>query len=191
MNNVDVACMSETNARWKNPQCYNIMFGVVPKFWKIFKLTTSDTSTTWYSIYKPGGTAALTTTKLSSRITSSGEDPHKLGRWSYIMFGNKNLAQLTIINAYRTCQQTSHSGVSTTHLQQWNILEERNQETEDIRSKMIQDFIIFTNELISPTHAVILLVDKKEAFISSECGLTKLTRKTNLTDPIFKNMVAI
>ena len=56
---------------------------------------------------------------------------------------------------------------------------------------MIQDLIIFTNELISPTHEVILLVDANEAFISSECGLTKLTRKTNLTDPIFKNMVTI
>ena len=50
---------------------------------------------------------------------------------------------------------------------------------------MIQDLIIFTNELISPNHEVILLVDANEAFISSEYGLTKLTRKTNLTDPIF------
>ena len=50
---------------------------------------------------------------------------------------------------------------------------------------MIQDLIIFTNELISYTHEVILLVDTNEAFISSERGLTKLTRKTNLTDPIF------
>ena len=50
---------------------------------------------------------------------------------------------------------------------------------------MIEDLIIFTNELISPNHEVILLVDVNEAFISSECGLSKLTRKTNITDPIF------
>ena len=56
---------------------------------------------------------------------------------------------------------------------------------------MIEDLIIFTNELISPNHGLILLVDSNEAFISSECGLSKITQKTNLTDPIFKNMVAI
>ena len=50
---------------------------------------------------------------------------------------------------------------------------------------MLQDLIIFTNELISPNHEVILLVDVNEAFISSECRLSKLTRKTNITDPIF------
>ena len=65
------------------------MFGVVRKFWKTFHLSTSETSTPWPSIYKPGGTATLTTTKLSSRITSSREDPHELGRWSYINFESK------------------------------------------------------------------------------------------------------
>ena len=50
---------------------------------------------------------------------------------------------------------------------------------------MLQDLIIVTNELISPSHEVILLVDTNEAFIFSECGLSKLTRKTNITDPIF------
>ena len=89
MNNVDVACISETNAHWKNPRCYNTMFCVVRKVWKRFQLTTSETSTPWPSIYKPGGTATLTITNLSSRIVSSGEDPHKLGRWSYITFGSK------------------------------------------------------------------------------------------------------
>ena len=111
------------------------MFGIVRKFWKRFQLTTSETFTPWSSIYKPGGTATLTITNLSSRIISSGEDPYKLERWSYITFGSKTQAQLTIINTYRTCQQTSHSEVSTTHLQQWDIIETRNQETEDIRSK--------------------------------------------------------
>ena len=50
---------------------------------------------------------------------------------------------------------------------------------------MLQDLIIVTNELISPNHEVILLVDTNEAFIFSECGLSKITRKTNITDPIF------
>ena len=50
---------------------------------------------------------------------------------------------------------------------------------------MLQDLIIFTNELISPNHEVILLVDANEDFISSECGLSKFTRKKYITDPIF------
>ena len=110
----------------------------------------------------------MTTTNLSSRITPSGENLHKLDRWSCITFGSNNQAQLIIINAYRTCKQNSNSGVATAHLQQWNIFEERNQETEDVRFKMLQYLMIFTNELISPNHEVILLVDANEAFISSE-----------------------
>ena len=45
-------------------------------FGKIFHLTTSETSTPWPSIYKPGGITTITTTDLSLRITSSGEDSH-------------------------------------------------------------------------------------------------------------------
>ena len=185
MHNVDVACMSETNAHWKNQRCKNTMYSVVRQFWKRFHITTSETSTPWPSIYKPGGTATITTTNLSSRITSSGEDPHGLGRWSYITFGSTNKVQLTIVNAYRTCKQTSNTGVSTAHLQQWDILEERNQESENIRYKMLEDLMLFINEIKSITHEVLLLVDANEDFISSECGLSKFTQSTNMTDPIF------
>ena len=44
-NDVDVACMSETNAHWKNQRCYNIMYGVVRNVLKRFHLTTSENST--------------------------------------------------------------------------------------------------------------------------------------------------
>ena len=50
---------------------------------------------------------------------------------------------------------------------------------------MIQDLIVFINDLSSPHHEVILLLDANETFISSECVLSKLTRKTSITDPIF------
>ena len=93
------------------------MYSVVRKFWKRLHIITLETSTPWPSIYKPGGAATIATTNLSSRIKSSGEDPHGLGRWSYITFGSVNQDQLTIVNAYRTCKQTSNSGVSTAHLQ--------------------------------------------------------------------------
>ena len=83
MHNVDVACMSETNAHWKNQRCNNKMYSVVRQFWKRFHITTSETSIPWLSIYTPGGTATIITTNLSSRTTSSGEDPHGLGRWLY------------------------------------------------------------------------------------------------------------
>ena len=45
--------------------------------------------------------------------------------------------------------------------------------------------MLFTNEIKSLTHEVLLLVDANEAFISSECGLSKFTQSTNITDPIF------
>ena len=50
---------------------------------------------------------------------------------------------------------------------------------------MLEDLMLFTNEIKSLTHEVLLLVDANEAFISSECGLSKFTQPTNITDPIF------
>ena len=125
LNNVDVVCMSETNCHWKNQRCCSTLYKVVRKFWKRFHLTTSETKTPWHTIHKPGGTSTIIITTLSTRITSSGEDPHKLGRWSYTIFGSSNRDHFTIINAYRTCQQSSNFGVSTAHLQQWDILEKK------------------------------------------------------------------
>lgn len=50
---------------------------------------------------------------------------------------------------------------------------------------MLEDLMLLTNEIKSLTHEVLLLVDVNEAFISSECGLSKFTQSTHMTDPIF------
>ena len=142
--------MSESKCHWKNRRYYSTLYKVVRKIWKIFHLTTSETKTPWPTIHKIRDTVPITTTTLSARITSSGEDSHELWRWSYTTFGSSNKIRLTIINDYRTYQQSSNCGVSTAHLQQWNILEERNQETDNIRLKIIQDLIVFINVLRSP-----------------------------------------
>ena len=50
---------------------------------------------------------------------------------------------------------------------------------------MIQDLIVFINDLCSPNHEVIHLNDSNGTCISRKCHLLKLTQQTNITDPIF------
>lgn len=78
LNNVDVTYMFETNSHWKNQRYYNMLYN----FWKLFHLSTSETKTKtpWPTIVKPGETATITPSTLCIRISSSGEDPHGLGR---------------------------------------------------------------------------------------------------------------
>ena len=47
---------------------------------------------------------------------------------------------------YRPCVPNDNQGVSTTHSQQWDILEGRQQE-KNIRDKMIKDLTIFVQSL--------------------------------------------
>ena len=123
LNNVDVACISETNCHWKNITHYIKWYENVLN---TLHLATSETKTPWPTIYKHRGTATITITTFSARSKSSGKYSHELGRWYYTTFGSSNEAQLKITNAYRTCQQSTNWGVSTTHFQKWDILEEIN-----------------------------------------------------------------
>ena len=93
--------------------------------------------------------------------------------------------RLTIINAYRTCKQDHKRGVSTTHLQQWNIIKETNQENEKIRSKHICGLISFINGFNKSNREVILLLDINEYFSSSESGLTQLTQQSTNTEEVY------
>ena len=91
--------------------------------------------------------------------------------------------QVTIINAHRPCNQSYESGISTSTIQQWDMLEELGQESTDIREKMIDDLTTFINKLISENHEVILLIDANEP-LTPGFGIARLLKSTNIIDPI-------
>ena len=183
--NVDICCLVETNTHWKHRRTKGKLLNVLNKFGKRQKIQTSETVTTWPSIYKPGGTMMISSPSLASRVITSGEDEEEYGRWSYTTYGGENNKRLTIIAAYRTCIPYDEMGVSTVHSQQWDIMEERNIEHMNIRAKIIKkDINIFMAILIKQNHEVITFIDGNEQFIPGNKGISKLTSHPAMLDPL-------
>ena len=67
-------------------------------------------------------------------------------------------------------------------MQQWQILEERDQKQEDIRHKIIIDLSHFIESLKNKKHEVILGIDANEPNILYNNGVSRLLQRTNLID---------
>ena len=99
-------------------------------------------------------------------------------------YRGKNKKKVTIISAYRTYKPNDNQGVSTAHSRQWDILEERQQEHENIRDKMINDLIDFVQSLSDRSHEIIVCIDTNEEFMPGKSDTAKLVELTNLIDPL-------
>ena len=125
----------------------------------------------------------MATTDIIPRITNSGKDKDSMGRWSHITIGAKKNYNVTIINAYRPCKQSHEKGISTTTTQQWDMLEELEQESTNIRDKMIDDLTKYINKLIVDHHEFLLFIDANES-LTPDSRIAKLLRNTKMIDPI-------
>ena len=88
----------------------------------ITSTTTSDIPFT--SHYKPGGTLCTAVGQWASHVADTGQDPHGLGRWSYILLRTRNERGLIIATAYRVCQNArgEQAGPITAYTQQRTLL---------------------------------------------------------------------
>ena len=153
---IDIACLAETNTHWKHRGASTLR-QTSKEHWKHSHFITSETDLPWKALYKPGGTAIITQQPLCNGITTSGQDPHGLGRWSFIIIAGREQSIITIISSYRVCDiKIQNAGHITNAKQQWQILEERDQEHEEIRNKTIIDLSNFINALTQKTSRSII-----------------------------------
>ena len=159
---IDTANLVEINTHWKHNESLPKLKQVLKQFWIRTNISTSELITPWKSIYKLGGSVTISTPNIASSVINTGEDEEGLGRWSYVTYGGKNKKRPTITSAYLACIPNDNQGVSTSHSQQWNILEERQQEHENMRDKMIRDLITFINSLSTCSHDIFVCIDTNE-----------------------------
>ena len=108
-----------------------------------------------------------------------------MGRWSYITLNGRNKKKLTIISAYRAGKtRIQESGPSTAFTQQWDFMEERGDESINVRKQMTKDLTQFIKNLTMKRHEVILCIDANEEFDTGGKGIAKLVSDCHLTDPI-------
>ena len=60
-----------------------------------------NSSLSWNSNYKPGGTAIIALGNISSAIITKGEDPHGLGKWTTVALLGKHNKRTSVFNMCR------------------------------------------------------------------------------------------
>jgi hypothetical protein len=110
---------------------------------------------------KPGGTLAATVGDWSLREVKTGCDNTGCGRWSYITLALKEDKFLTLVSAYRVCDQTN-PGNTTASAQQYKI----KYEDEELRPFLLSphqqtliDLEYFVKDLKDANHEVLLFMD--------------------------------
>ena len=116
----NIIALAETQTAWEHHTVRNMVCKEIRTIDRYGGMTGSSSSAATASVVKPGGTATMWDGNWSSRIIEHGQDPHKLGRWTYIIINGRNSSKLCIITLYRCCkgQKTNTAGLNTSYMQQ-------------------------------------------------------------------------
>lgn len=167
-----IISLSETNTSWHHFSQLSNTQKIFKKIWKTSAFQVSHSSENFRSNYKPGGTLTAVTGKWTSRITTKGEDPYGLGRWSYITLRGQKNKKVTFITAYRVCNTNASSvGEKTAYKQQYRHLSSKWREykwtsSPDPHRQLILDLQAWIEKLIEADHSIILALDNNEDLLS-------------------------
>jgi len=119
---VGVACLQETNTQWSNPILHRVRQIMAQLPTKHAKVATSSSAEVILGNYQPGGTSTIALGRWVPRARLADQDPHGLGRWSYIEFKGGDGRRIVIVSVYRSCSQQTRLGSGTYHDQQYRLL---------------------------------------------------------------------
>ena len=161
---VAFVALSETNNNWKSGLVKECFRKAVSKTWEPAKFRSSTSDWKSNSIYKPGGTVTMATGRWSGRVSMAGQDPWRLGRFSYVGTKGKSGAKLLIITLYRVGANISikRDGPKTVHHQEWNLLRNKGVEDPNPRDQVIEDLISFIKVNQEQEYEIILAADANE-----------------------------
>jgi hypothetical protein len=138
------------------------------------------------SPYLPGGCLQLCTGHWTSRIIETISDPRRLGRWTGQKFRLRDGKTLSIITAYRPCQQSvtdaNQPSITVTY-QQKVILTKDKWKEEDPRQLFITDIIKTIKDIEEdPNNLCVLMWDANESIEDKSGSIRKLMKETTLVD---------
>ena len=121
---------------------------------------------------------------LTSRVIELGQDPMRLGRWSYYTFIGKNKNKLIIICGYRCCkdQRIEHVGESTSFSQQYSLLRQKGVEKPDPQGQFIIDLKKFVQEKLNESCEILLCLNANEEMISKNSTIKEMSMRLGLYD---------
>jgi len=87
---VGIACLQETNTQWSRPILQSVCQVMNKLPTKMAEIATSSSTEVILGNYQPGGTCMIALGRWVSHACIAKQDPHGLGRWSYIEFEGCN-----------------------------------------------------------------------------------------------------
>jgi exonuclease III len=138
------------------------------------------------SSYLPGGCLQLCTGHWTSRIIETIKDPRRLGRWTGHKFRLRDGKTLSIITAYRPCQQSvtdaTQPSVTVTY-QQKVILTREKWTDEDPRQLFITDIIKVIKDIEEDSNNLcVLMWDANKSMDDKSGSIKKIMKETMLVD---------
>eukprot|EP00978_Attheya_sp_CCMP212_P003376 scaffold6986_cov35-Attheya_sp.AAC.1 len=155
---VDIYGFAETNVAW-NPERVNQVRQHGRGRFTQFKLVTSSSDDPSIGYKQPGGTCMGVTGAYVGRVSESGEDPHGLGRWSYVSLAGQNDRKLYVVSAYRVSQDHNSTGDATAHKQQMRLLRQRGINNPNPRKQWCDDLLALVETWIAEGAEVLIMAD--------------------------------
>jgi hypothetical protein len=151
---------------------------ILRKIFYYSRTTFSESTISFDTNYKPGGTMMTITGKWQARISEHGQDPKGLGRWSYQKISSKRKS-ITFVTAYRPCVS---QGPSTSWMQQWILLRESGCQTPNPIQQFYDDLEEFLTKCKKSGSEIVLMIDANESIGDKPGGLTTILGRLELTD---------
>ncbi len=165
-----VISLPETILIWEAEGTIGHLHRMLRQTWQHSSISYSRAKEEFISSYQPGGTATMICDNWTSRVLGRGEDPHGLGRWSYMILRGKGTTKVAVITAYNVSQKYHlEHGERTAYKQQYRLLSAaiRNNNlpiAPNPRRQFIMDLQAWIEHLIHTEHDIILSMDANEPY---------------------------
>ena len=110
----DIFGFAETNVNWFKLKGSSTFYSRVKQSWKDFRTATCHNSLEDLGINQRGGNSMAVVGQAAFRMTKSGKDKTKLGRWLWMEFSGRDEHVTRIYTAYRPCANKSAESQNTT-----------------------------------------------------------------------------
>jgi len=113
-----------------------------------------------------------------------GQDPHGLGRWSYLELEGKNDKRMVVVTGYWLCNQPTRLGLTTYHDQQHHLLLQCGNANPNPHEQFLDDIILQINTWRQQQKAVLLYMDANDdvSQTNPHSGIGRIVAETDLTD---------
>jgi len=140
---IDILTLTELNTAWDWLEYKDWLPAKTKGWWEASQWSVAhNKQDTYRDDFQPGGTALLTTNKLSHKTTTPGDDTTGLRQWCWTHLRGKANHYLRIVLVYRPCKAGGH--LTTYQQQVWGLSKQgksvcpQDQILEDLKAQVAQ-----------------------------------------------------